>query len=1268
MISIEAIEKFLELYRGYKLFIRGERIFEEGMAKILELDEENGYAQVSVESQSHSNTKYKVELFDLYDSSEIHTYCTCPHETEVCKHGFAALMQLIYEYEEFEAVRDKKIRDSLTSISPIARRDPSTPSIPSSPLEKTLRVPNPCPITWVQDSANLPAHIRYRWNIELTDIINLTLEDHTASSSLVANGQVYHTQVTFIEPDTLRIQCNCAPRPQPLCLHAFTLLTLLASEFECPQDALFPIRNHRTTIASLLHEYGYTLDDDWEKHFDVDLVFPRPNLIPKDPGLSKTAAYARWPQAIERFISPKLKIDENAFKGNQLSRKYAILWSTQYGPLQIPGIYLLMGKKKKNGEIGAPIRLLEPGLNVYGPHPVEREIMLERLEKVNQEKYLKQYGLIFATEIETETYFACVKDIYQHIHHLYPSLLTEDHFLQPANDQSLSPRNLKQIYPQVISPTLAFEFRKSSKHYLLKCLVHVEGNSYPLDKLEYLCYGMFLLEDRLYLFNPQDAWTTQFFRAHPTYRIRHEDLAAFQQQFLAPLAERYEVVSVGEHFARTATEANHTQKLYLKEVEDFLLFIPAFVYTSSEGISREVYLDGGKRLIFQDAETQKNVEITRAVEAEQGAWDLLKHLHPAFSYTETHYFSLPIDKVMDNNWFFSAFEQIQAAGFEILGLKGLQKLKYNPYRPVVQMRASSGTDWFDLQTEVAFGEQQVKLADIRKAIMKRQNYVKLGDGTLGMLPEDWLKKYSTLFKMGKVSGKNVKLYAHQVGLLDGWVEEVEDHAVLEDLLEKRNRLKNFKAIKTCPLPQGLNATLRNYQQEGYNWLHFLNEVGWGGCLADDMGLGKTLQMLAFLLNISQENPNATHLIVVPRSLVFNWIREVEKFCPQFRVLNHTGIDRNKSSEGFTQYDLIVTTYGLVRSDLAWIKHFPFDYVVLDESQAIKNPQTQAAKAVKQLTCRNRLIMTGTPIENNTFDLYSQMDFLNPGMLGSLETFRQEFATPIDKDRDEQAASQLRKLIYPFILSRKKAEVAKELPAKTEIILYCEMPKAQRKVYDYFKNQYKELILEKIESEGMAKAGVYILQGLSKLRQICNSPQLLSEHEGEFTQESAKLEVLMEHLEDIFLEGHKVLIFSFFTGMLDLIGKALSSRAIDYVMLTGKSQKRETLVEEFKENAHKKAFLISLKAGGFGLNLTEASYVFLIDPWWNPAVEQQAIDRTHRIGQDQQVFAYKLICTDTLEEKILQIQEKKLAVSQDLIHTESGFIKKLDPKDIEGLFN
>ena len=355
---------------------------------------------------------------------------------------------------------------------------------------------------------------------------------------------------------------------------------------------------------------------------------------------------------------------------------------------------------------------------------------------------------------------------------------------------------------------------------------------------------------------------------------------------------------------------------------------------------------------------------------------------------------------------------------------------------------------------------------------------------------------------------------------------------------------------------------------------------------------------------------------------------------------------------------VLTTYGCIRSDIDQLEQFNFGYIVCDESHVIKNPAAQLSKAIIRLQSRNRIAMSGTPVQNNTFDLYTQMNFINPGLLGNREFFKSTFSQPIDKYGDKEKSTQLRKIIYPFLLRRTKEQVAKDLPAKTEITLWCEMGEAQRKIYDTLKNYYRESLLQRIAAEGVGNSAVYILEGLTRLRQACNAPQLLKDYK-DVTDASVKLEELLNELEEN-TGDHKVLVFSQFTGMLQLIAEALQKDAVPFLYLDGstKAEQRQHLVQRFQTTNEAKIFLISLKAGGVGLTLTAADYVYLVDPWWNPAAEQQAIDRTHRIGQQQKVFAYKMICRDTVEEKILALQHKKQSLVKDIISEETGFIKSL----------
>jgi non-specific serine/threonine protein kinase len=455
---------------------------------------------------------------------------------------------------------------------------------------------------------------------------------------------------------------------------------------------------------------------------------------------------------------------------------------------------------------------------------------------------------------------------------------------------------------------------------------------------------------------------------------------------------------------------------------------------------------------------------------------------------------------------------------------------------------------------------------------------------------------------------------------------------------------------------------------GYHWLNYLNEVGWGGILADDMGLGKTVQALSFLQLFKDQNEQMTALVVCPTTLMFNWENEMRKFTPKLKYRIHHGGDRIRDKSIFEKHDVVITTYGTLRSDIKFMLETQFDYVVLDESQAIKNPQSKVTKAACLLHAKNRLCMSGTPLQNNTFDIYAQMNFLNPGMLGSIEHFRNEFATPIDKFGEKEHKDHLKKLLFPFILRRTKEQVAKDLPAKTETILFCEMDEEQRNIYDAYRNDYRDRILGVIKEHGIDKSQLTILQGLMKLRQICDSPAIMNETE-KLPNVSVKLDELAREITEN-IGNHKALIFSQFLGMLALIRQKLTELGVKFEYFDGSTTavERERAIQNFQKNDEIRVFLISLKAGGVGLNLTAADYVYIVDPWWNPAVEQQAIDRTHRIGQTKSIFAYRMICKDTIEDKILQLQDKKRSLARDLVADDDGFVKSLSREDVEYLFS
>ncbi len=580
----------------------------------------------------------------------------------------------------------------------------------------------------------------------------------------------------------------------------------------------------------------------------------------------------------------------------------------------------------------------------------------------------------------------------------------------------------------------------------------------------------------------------------------------------------------------------------------------------------------------------------------------------------------------------------------------------------IDLEVNEEVDWFDLKAKIRFGSFEIPFSVVRDHILKEKTEIKLPNGEIGVIPESWIQRYKDLFAFTSQEGSNVTLDKIHLSL----VRQLKDGELAKVTISRKlERLLDFEQIEEFQTPEAFKGQLRPYQLAGYNWLRFLEEFNFGGCLADDMGLGKTIQALSLLQHEKNINSESTSLLIMPTSLLYNWEMEVRKFTPKLKVLNYTGINRNKCSKQFANYDLVITSYGTTRLDVDILSEFYFNYIILDESQAIKNPDSIISKKVRKLNSRRKLILTGTPIENTTLDLWSQMSFLNPGLLGNESYFRKEYLIPIEKKRDEQKMRKLNALIKPFILRRDKSQVAKDLPEKVVNVRYCTMTETQREVYEEEKNAFKSRIMDVIETDGISKSHIVLLQGLTHLRQIANHPRMIDpDYEGD----SGKLEDVTYMIESSISKGHKVLIFSQFVKHLKIVAEYLDGQEINYAYLDGSTKNREEQVNLFQNSDDHPIFLISLKAGGTGLNLTKADYVFLLDPWWNPAAEAQAIDRAHRIGQKKSVFAYKYITQDTIEEKILKLQERKQKLATDLISIEESFVKSLSKDDIQNLFN
>ncbi|MGQ1784510.1 DEAD/DEAH box helicase [Saccharicrinis sp. GN24d3] len=737
----------------------------------------------------------------------------------------------------------------------------------------------------------------------------------------------------------------------------------------------------------------------------------------------------------------------------------------------------------------------------------------------------------------------------------------------------------------------------------------------------------------------------------------------FFNEIVMPLSKNFEIDFGNSGFDIESVELDFRKKqVFLSELHDFLIITPQVEYHNGVSVMLN---QSGNVLVDENGEV---TEYKRNIELEEDFIKTIAELHPYFEeQIEDKRFYLHYDTFTEDMWFYRFFEQMQKIEVEVFGLKELKNFKYSPFAGKVSTTISSGQDWFEVDVKVSFGDTRVNLKDIKQAVLNQQKYIQLKDGSVGMLPNEWLHKLEKFFRHGEVKDDKLSVSKMRFAIIDELFEDLDDAQILSDIAEKRQRLANFKEISNTRVPQEINADLRAYQKEGLNWLNFLDEMGWGGILADDMGLGKTLQVLTFLQHvvIRDKTPN---IIIVPTSLLFNWENEIAKFAPNLKAYYHYGINRTKDVNEFTDFDLVFTTYGILLRDIEMLCKYRFNYAVLDESQAIKNPASRRFKAANLIQANNRIALSGTPIENSTFDLYAQMSFVNKGFFGGATGFRSQFSNAIDKEGDDNIAAELQRLINPFVLRRTKEKVASELPRKTEDVIYCEMESEQRKVYDAYRNEFKNKLLQQVENKGVEKSKLMVLEALTRMRQICDSPALLND-DSIATTESVKIKEIVQHITDK-TANHKILIFSQFVKMLGLIKTELNRRNIDYEYLDGQSTtvQREKSVNYFQENEDLRVFLISLKAGGTGLNLTAADYVYIVDPWWNPAVENQAIDRCYRIGQDKKVFAYRMICKDTVEEKILQLQNKKKKIAGDIVQTEENIMKTLQAEDINDLFS
>lgn len=1250
-LALPHLLKYIYTQGTDEVIRRGKKIQALGFVDLVEHDPLFGTAVFRVKDDNYG-TFYKVHIHQYKDAKGLSLRCACPYNLgDICRHEVAGLLRL-------QELIDKGLLDTADA----AYDQHHTVAKMKSIELKTLRML--CSPEVMNEAETF---------LKTNKPVIESAKDETVKAHVTINGETYYVIIRRNEERNFDTSSDYVDEEHPLCLpKIIVFLYLLQKEGAHYFDT---IRNWDKEKNKLLEAYGYSLSDDLNGKFEFNYKEGKPFLRVLDPGIKRVAAPAPLPsysrvaapvQAAAPLAPPRVI--------TTAARQLGVVFNLNKPAYPFFSIDLVDGETDEAANFIGPVQKLELSkyidLDQYEEKGRSLISAVRKLQDSEINKYINRNspfsgfwenivhhdGEELPEETKTlilEYFIPKLKKICaEHEQALY--VLQQKQAFKTANLQKLE-YNSSNLQPQ-------FAVAKQGGNFVVECFVKPEAIAYGLNDNEAASPLFFLYNHQIYLWENTDAATIAMQYGSGQKIIAAESWPQVLEKEILPLARDYKV-DFSRDLISEVKDGEPDVRLYLQEKGDYLVFQPIFNYKGFDTKPKD-----RDELVVPVAD--RVLVVHRNREAEQAFMHRLRTLHSNFVEAEDGAaLALKGSDVLKNNWFFLFVDTMKEQKVPVFGFESLKNFRFNTAKPSTHIFISSHTDWFDAKVDIIFGDQRVSVAEIKKALANKQQFVQLADGTLGILPEDWLKKYALLFRVGEGKGNGLKLSRYHLSVIDELYENRNEEELTIQLEEKYERLREFHDIKEVAPPEGLQHILRPYQVAGFQWLNYLREVGWGGILADDMGLGKTVQALSFLQHYHDEQDGEMRaLVVCPTTLIYNWENEMRKFTPGLTYYIHHGPLRSRTLDALQHHNVIITTYGTLRSDIKIFVATPFDCVVLDESQAIKNPASKVTKAVALLNAKTRVCMSGTPLQNNTFDIYAQMNFLNPGMLGSMEFFRQEFAIPIDKFGEAEQKEHLRKLLYPFILRRTKEQVAKDLPEKTEMVLWCEMDKEQRRIYDAYRNDYRSRILGTIEEQGIQKSQLTILQGLMKLRQICDSPAILNEQE-KFENHSIKLEELAREITEN-ISNHKALVFSQFLGMLGLIREKLDSLGIKYEYFDGSTSApdREKAIQSFQGDEDIRVFLISLKAGGVGLNLTAADYVYIVDPWWNPAVEQQAIDRTHRIGQTKNIFAYRMICKDTIEDKIMQLQERKRLLAKDLIADDTSFVKTLTREDVEYLFS
>ena len=1231
---------------------RGKKIHAAGSVELLDYDDLLGSVNFRVKDDGYS-TYYKVNVLKFKDAANISMRCSCPYNLgEICRHEAAALFQL-QELLDRNMLGEKDIvYNQKHTVVKMKQLDMKMIRLLSSPqsyqrAEEYLR----------SNKASI-----------------LEAKEERVLAEVEMEGETCQVILQKNEERNFDTSCTCqSDNKHPLCIHKAIVLIQLVSGHGV--NYFDTIRNWDKEKNKLLEAYGYSLNDDLKGKFEFAYKEGKPFLRVLDSSIKRIMPVSSGlsPRVPEPQYAPEVTTVEER---SQPLLKLGVVFAYHNDRYPFVQVEAIQGEPKGDGD-GYSGKVEKLDLSRFINTEVfdeDDKLLVQQLRKLQASevnRYLNRNSPFSGIwdniiqqqgdELPEETRSLITEYLHQRLKKVFAEVHPNYSFVLPTGKNFVT-ANLVPVHLSDQPAELQFTVSFNEDVYEIACIVKVNHLAIPIQQNESLSPVLFAEDNTFYLYKKaDDVLLAEKFLPGGKMIINATQWPQKLHDFILPLAKEYHV-----HFENVKREEvkdiKPDTRLLLKERGDYLVFQPVFFYRGYE-----VKPNDTEKIIIPQQD--KLLVIHRNKTEEDAFIQKIAGLHSQFIRPDgSDALILKGPEVLRNNWFFLFVDAMKEMDVPVFGFDALKNFRFNTAKPSTKIYISSNTDWFDARVEIYFGDQKITVADVKKALSNKQQFVPLQDGSLGILPEEWIKKYSLLFRVGDGKAEKMKLSRYHFSVIEELYENRNEEELFFQLEERYDKLKQFKTIEPIEAPTHLTQILRPYQESGFQWLNYLHQVGWGGILADDMGLGKTIQALSFLHHIRESTGKLRALVVCPTTLMYNWENEIKKFTPSLTYYIHHGGARSKQQLSEHNFDVTITTYGTLRSDIRYFVEPEYDYIVLDESQAIKNPSSKVTKAAGLLKAKSRLCMSGTPLQNNTFDIFAQMNFLNPGMLGTMEYFKQEFAIPIDKLGEQEQKEHLRKLLYPFILRRTKEQVARDLPDKTEMILFCEMGVEQRRIYDAYRNDFRDRILGVVDSQGIQRSQLTILQGLMKLRQICDSPAIIKEEER-YPNVSIKLDELVREITEN-ISNHKALVFSQFLGMLALIREKLDEMGIKYEYFDGSTSApdREKAIQSFQNDDTCRVFLISLKAGGVGLNLTAADYVYIVDPWWNPAVEQQAIDRTHRIGQTKNIFAYRMICKDTVEDKILALQERKRALAADLITDDTGFVKNLTREDIEYLFS